>query len=86
VDHQISDQSVGNILKRHGLGPAPERKRNTTWAVFIRRHKAVLWATDFFTTEVWTSTGLTFFYVLFCLQLQTRRVILGGLTPFPKDT
>ena len=67
------------------MGLAPERKRNTTWAAFIRRHKAVLWATDFFTTEVWTATGLTTFYVLFFLQLQTRRVILGGLTSFPKD-
>jgi hypothetical protein len=54
VGHQVSDQTVGNILKRHGLGPAPERKRNTSWAAFIRRHK-----TDFFTTEVWTPTGLT---------------------------
>jgi len=45
----------------------------------------VLWATDFFTTEVWKTTGLTTFYALFFLQLQTRRDILGGLTPFPKD-
>ena len=65
------------------MGPAPERKRNTTWAQFIRRHKEVLWATDFFTAEVWTATGLTTFYVLFFLHLQTRRVILGGITPFP---
>jgi len=85
LGHQISDQTVGNILQRHGLGPAPERKRNTTWAAFIRRHKDVLWATDFFTTEVWTATGLTTVYVLFFLQLQTRKVILGGLTPFPND-
>ena len=40
---------------------------------------------DFFTTEVWTATGLSTFYVLFFLQLQTRKVILGGLTPFPKE-
>ena len=59
LGHAISDQTVGNILKRHGVGLAPERKRNTTWAAFIRRHKDVLWATDFFTTEVWTATGLT---------------------------
>ena len=51
----------------------------------MRRHKDVLWATDFFTTEFWTPTGLTTFQVLFFLQLQTRRVILGGLTPYPKD-
>ncbi len=85
VGHQVSDQTVGNILKRHGLGPAPERKRNTTWAEFIRRHKDVLWATDFFTTAVWTATGLTTFCVLFFLELQTRRVILRGLTSYPKE-
>jgi putative transposase len=84
LGHRISDQTVGNILQRQGLGPAPERKRNTTWAEFIRRHKEVLWATDFFTAEVWTCSGLTTFYILFFLHLQTRRVILGGLTPFPK--
>jgi putative transposase len=56
-----ADQTVGNILKKHGLGPADERKRHVTWAQFIRRHKPVLWATDFFTTEVWTPTGLATF-------------------------
>jgi putative transposase len=84
LGHRVSDQTVGNILKRHGLGPAPERKRNTTWAQFIRRHKEVLWATDFFTAEVWTPTGLTTFYVLFFLHLQTRRIVLAGITPFPQ--
>jgi hypothetical protein len=83
LGHRISDQTVGNILKGHGSGPAPERNRNTSWAQFIRRQKDVLWATDFFTAEVWTATGLTTFYVLFFLHLQTRRVILGGITPFP---
>ena len=34
--HEISDQTVGNVLRRHGLPPAPERKRTTTWAAFIR--------------------------------------------------
>jgi hypothetical protein len=59
LGHRTADQTIGNILMRHGLGPAPERKRHTTWTEFIRQHKAVLWATDFFTAEVWTSTGLT---------------------------
>ena len=52
---------------------------------FIRRHKDVLWATDFFTTEVWACTGLTTFYVLFFLHLKTRSVILAGITPFPNE-
>jgi len=85
LGYRIADQTVGNILKRHSLGTAPERKRNTTWSEFIRRHKEVLWATDFFTTEVWTCTGLTTFYVLFFLPVQTRKVVWGGLTPYPQE-
>ena len=81
----VSDQTVGNVLKKHGLGPTDERKRHVTWAQFIRRHKDMLWATDFFTTEVWTSTGLTTFYVLFFIHVQTRRIVLGGTTPSPNE-
>jgi putative transposase len=86
LGHRVSGQTVGNILKRHGLGPAPERERHTTWSQFIRRHKEVLWATDFFTTEIWTCIGLTTFYVLFFLLLQTRRVLLADIIPFPNET
>ena len=57
LGYTISDQTVGNILKRHGLPPAPERKATTTWTEFIRTHLAVLVATDFFTAEVWTLGG-----------------------------
>src|SRR4029453_8772460 len=34
----VSDQTVGNVLKRHGIAPAPERKTTTTWKEFIRTH------------------------------------------------
>ena len=50
----VSDQTVGNVLKRHGIPPAPERQRTATWKEFIRTHTDLLAATDFFTTEVWT--------------------------------
>src|SRR5436190_2600274 len=53
----ISDQTVGNILKRHGIPLAPERQTTTTWKEFIRTHMDVLVATDFFTAEVWTLGG-----------------------------
>jgi putative transposase len=53
LGYTISDQTVGNILKRHDIPPAPERKKTTTWQEFIRTHMHVLVATDFFTTEVW---------------------------------
>ena len=49
LGHSISDQTVGNILKRHGLPPAPERQTTTTWKECIRTHMDMLVATDFFT-------------------------------------
>src|SRR5712691_11301825 len=54
LGYTVSDQTVGNILKRHGIPSAPERKTTTSWKEFIRTHMAVLVATDFFTAEVWT--------------------------------
>ena len=35
LGHEISDQSVGNILRRHGIAPTPKRKQGTTWSEFI---------------------------------------------------
>ena len=78
IGHTVSDQTVGNILKRHGIPPAPERKKTTTWKEFIRSHQAVLAATDFFTTEVWTVNGLVTYYVLFVMHVATRRVHIAG--------
>src|SRR6266568_4147141 len=65
LGYTVSDQTVGNMLKRHGLPTAPERKTTTTWKAFIRTHMEVLVATDFFTAEVWTLGGLVTYYVLF---------------------
>ena len=83
VGYRVSDQTVGNILKRHGLPPAPERKKTTTWREFIRTHQALLVATDFFTAEVWTKCGLVTYYILFFIQVGSRKVHIAGLTPNP---
>ncbi len=82
---EISDQTVGNILKRRGLPTAPDREPTTTWREFIRSHIAVLWATDFFSTEVWTLGGLVTFYVLFYIKLDTREVHIAGITSSPNE-
>jgi putative transposase len=79
----VSAQTVGNVLKRHGLPPAPERKTTTTWKECIRTHLDVLVATDFFTAEVWTLGGLVTYDVLFFLRLGTREVHVAGVTPHP---
>jgi putative transposase len=81
----VSDQTVGNILKRHGLPPAPERKTTTTWKEFIRTHMDVLVATDFFTAEVWTLGGLVTYDVLFFIHLGSRKVQVAGVTSHPNE-
>ena len=85
LGHAVSDQTVGNILKRHGIPTAPERRKTTTWKEFIRAHRDVLAATDFFTAEVWTLRGLVTYYVLFFMHVATRRVHIAGLTSFPNE-
>ena len=85
LGHPISDQTVGNILRRHNLAPAPKRSQSTTWKEFIRRHMDVLAGTDFFTVEVLTWRGLVTYYVLFFLHLETRRISLAGITRHPTE-
>jgi len=85
LGYDISDQTVGNILKRRGIPPAPERRKTTTWREFIRTHMDMLWATDFFSTEVWTLGGLVTFYVLFLIKLDTREVRIVGITSTPNE-
>ena len=85
LGYRLSDQTVGNILQRHGIPPAPERKRTTTWADFIRAHMSVLAGTDFFSVEVLTLRGLVTYYVLFFIRLESRRVEVAGITPHPNE-
>jgi putative transposase len=85
LGYDISDQTVGNILKRRSVPPVPDRQKTTTWKEFIRSHMDVLWATDFFTTEVWTLGGLVAFYVLFLIKLDTREVHIAGVTAHPHE-
>ena len=83
LGHIVSDQTVGNILRLHGIAPAPKRSQNTNWKDFIASHMAVLAGVDFFTVEVLTWQGLATYYVLFFLHLETRRVSLAGVTRHP---
>src|SRR3982075_3685339 len=85
LGYKVCDQTVGNVLQRHALPPAPERKRTTTWAAFIRIHLALLAGTDFFTAEVLTLRGLVTYYVLFFIHLESRRVDIAGLTVHPNE-
>lgn len=86
VGYSISDTTVGNILKAHGIEPAPGRRRTGSWRTFLKAHWDVLAAVDFTTIEVWTKGGLVTFYLLFVMELKTRRVHFAGCTPCPNET
>ena len=83
LGHDDSDQSVGDILKAHGIEPAPDRMRSQSWSTFLKAHRDSIFATDFTTVEDWTKSGLVTFYVLAVMHLKTRRVHIAGLTPSP---
>jgi putative transposase len=87
LGYVISNETVGNVLRRNGLPPAPECKRTTTpWSVFIRTHRALLAGTDFFTAaEVLTLRGLVTYDVLFFIHLESRRVDIAGVTVHPDE-
>src|SRR3954464_6456231 len=85
LGHQVLDQTIGNILKRHGIAPAPKRSQSTSWKDCIAAHMAILAGTDFFTVEVLTWRGLVTYYVLFFLHLETRRVTFAGITRHPTE-
>ena len=85
LGYTISAQTVGKILKRHGIPPTLQRKETTTWKEFIRTHMEVLVATDFFTAEVWTKAGLVTYDVLFFIHLASRKVRVAGVTLHPDE-
>src|SRR2546422_338358 len=84
LGHAIDKSTVRNILRRHHLEPAPQRRKaGMGWGQFLKMHWEVLAATDFFTVEVATWHGLVTYYVLVVMELATRRVQLAGITPHP---
>jgi hypothetical protein len=79
LGYTVSDQTVGNILKRHAIPPAPERKKTTTWNEFIRMPMAVLGATVFFSSAVWSWLRLLVSSVLSFLQGGLRKGSVAGM-------
>lgn len=81
LGHVVARSTIANVLKRHGIEPAPERK--TTWAEFLRSHWDTMAATDFFTVEIWRPIGLVRYHVLFLIEIATRRVHIAGIVHNP---
>ncbi|MCA9111420.1 MAG: integrase core domain-containing protein [Planctomycetaceae bacterium] len=83
VGYRISDSTVANILKQHGIEPAPQRGKTESWATFLRSHWETIGAIDFTTVEVWTRGGLVTFYVLVAMRLKSREIVVAGVTASP---
>jgi transposase InsO family protein len=83
LGHVVAPNTIKKILKQHGIDPAPERAKRTTWRQFLRTHTASIAAGDFFSTEVWTASGLVTYYTFFVIDLATRAVSIVGSTPNP---
>jgi putative transposase len=79
LGHTLARSTIAAVLRHHGIEPAPERIRKTTWKEFLERHWELIVAADFFTVEVWTARGLKRFLVLFFMDLCTRKVEIAGI-------
>jgi putative transposase len=81
LGHALGRSTIRDVLKRRGMPPAPRRgPRATTWPQFLAQHRDAMLACDFFTVE---TLFLKTLYVLFFLEVGTRRVRLAGCTAHP---
>jgi putative transposase len=79
----ISEETIANILERHGIPPAPERGTSPSWRHLMTHYKDQLLACDFFTVE---TLFLQTIYVFFFIEVGTRRVHFAGCTTHPNGT
>ena len=83
VGYHVTDTTVRNVLKANGIEPAPDRPASMSWQTFLRAHWDAIFAVDFTTVEVWMKSGLTTFYVMVVMELNSRKVEIAGITTNP---
>ena len=83
LGHTVARSTIANILRNHGIEPAPERGERTQWRTFLDAHWESVAATDFFTVEVATFRRLVTYYVLVVIELSSLKVHIAAITPGP---
>lgn len=83
VGYAVGRNTIKRILKEQGIEPAPLRRRQYSWATFIKAHLRARAAADFFTVEVLSWAGLVRYHVFFVMDLASRRVEIAGLSHCP---
>jgi len=76
---KLAASTVWTILREAGIEPAPKRLE-TSWSGFLRQQAASVLECDFLTVD---TLFLKRFYVLFFIELATRRVHVAGITTNP---
>ncbi len=80
LGYTISDETVGNILRRHNIPPVPERETSPSWRQLMTHYRGQILACDFFTVE---TQFLKTMYVLFFIEVGSRQVHCAGCTAHP---
>jgi hypothetical protein len=75
----VAPSTVWAVLKESGIDPAP-RRTGPTWSAFLRLHAQSVLACDFFTVDTMLLRRL---YVLFFIEISSRRVHFAGITAKP---
>ena len=81
LGYNVGRNTIKRILLENGYDPAGFR--STTWSTFIQAHWGAIAATDLFTVEVATWRGLVRYFVIFVIDLKTRRVEISGIARSP---
>lgn len=81
LGYAVGRNTIKRVLAENGIDPAG--RRPMTWKTFLKAHWGAIAATDFFTVEVVTWRGLVRYFVLFVIDLQTRRVSIAGISRSP---
>ena len=80
LGYTIGEETIANILRRHNIPPAPERGGSPSWRHLMNHYKDQILACDFFTVE---TLFLKTIYVLFFIEVGSRRVHFAGCTTNP---
>jgi putative transposase len=81
LGHEIGRNTIKRILIDNGFDPG--QKKGMSWETFLKAHWGAIAATDFFSIEVITRSGLVRYFVLFVIDLKSRRVNIAGILPRP---